>query len=341
MTDAERLEPHERRRIEGALDRLEERLFDLELGFHHAWDPADPAALAAAGLPESATLFWARFDGVELAAGEVCIYPLARHAQAQATAEADGILRPGDRVIGERGRETFVLPPDPWAEGAEVVRIDDEGERAPEASSVPHLVLGLLAEMTILYDEHGEFREDVFDDFGDLQPVAARRMLRKRLDFDEDAPRPRRDLARLLRMQGELRGAKAELQQVFRRAPDWSAAHHELGLTLMAAGDDKGAHRAFVKAAECGEDDEAQAFAWAWAACVGDPAARQRAAQEVLRRRPEFALHQAEGARARLSWGDLAGAEEVLRLGLAVAPRHLELLSAQQQLRRQQTEDEV
>lgn len=311
---------------------------DLDFGFHHAEGPASADALARASLPESAQLFWARFDGVDLAAGEACVFPLTRLAEAQAAAEADGMLQTGDRVIGERGRDIFVLPEDPWAEGGEVVRIDDEGERSPEASSVPHLVLGLLAEMTILYDEHGEFRDDVFDDYGEFMPAAARRVLRKRLDFDEDAPRARCDLARLLREHGELRAAKSELQKVFRRAPEWAVAHRELGLTLLAQGDEGGAHRAFLKAAEFAPDDEARAYSAAWAATTGDPAARERAVAMVLRYRPEFALHQAEGARARLEFGDLEGAEEMLRLGLAVAPRQLELLTLQQAVRRARTE---
>jgi len=339
MTDSSPLDPHERRRIEDALDRLEERLIDLEFGVHHAWGPADPEALRASGLPESAAMFWARFDGIELAAGEACVFPLARHAESQAEAEAEGLLRPGDRVIGEHGRAIFVLPDDPWAEGGEVVRIDDEGERAPEASSVPHLVLGLLAEMSIVYDEHGEFRDDVYDEFGEIIPSAVRRLLRKRLDFDADAPRPRRDLARILREHGELRASKAELQQVLRRAPEWAAAHHELGLTLLAADDEAGAHRSFLKAAEYAIDDEARAYSLAWAASVGAEAARQSAAAQVLRLRPEFAAHQVAGARARLELEDVDGAREMTRLGLAVAPRNLELLALKRELDRAPDDD--
>jgi tetratricopeptide (TPR) repeat protein len=328
----EELDPHERRRIRDAIERLEERLYAAEPGLHRPNQPAVRSDLERAALPEGAALFWEVYDGIDLAAGEARVLPLAEQAAATARALDEGLLAPGDRVIGERGRELFVLPADPWSEGADVVGIDPDGDRYPEASSVPHLVLGLMAEATVLYDEQGDFRDDVFDEHGDIVPDARRKALRRRLDADPDAPRPRWELARLLRERGEARAARAELQKVLRRAPDWPAVHHELGLTASALDDDEAAARAHAKAAELAGDPEMQAYYWAWAATVGSLEHRRHAGQCVRDRRPDFAAHQAEGARALAELGDIDEARRLLMLGLAVAPMNVELLALRREL---------
>ena len=317
------LEPEQRRGIERALDRVEERLHASPPMFHRPGRPASEAALQSCGLPESAAMRWRRFDGIELATGEA-----ATHAAA-----AEGLLEPGDTVIGERGRDTLVLPADPWAEGAEVVVIDDEGERAPEASSVAHLVLGWLGEIAVLYDDEGEFRDEVFDEHGELTCAARRRVLRRRLDLDPDAPRPRLTLARELLAAGELRGARQELQQVLRRAPEYAWALHELGKVFEALGNPKMALRHHTKAAESTLDLELKAYFWAFAARCADEPARQHAAGQALAVRPDFAAHQLLGARARLAQGDRDEAVEMVSLGLAVAPRNLELLDLERALK--------
>lgn len=322
----EPLDPHERRRIEDALDRLEERLVDALEGMHVEGRPADPAALRRLGLPEAAAMFWARWDGMELGQSEARIHPSGSIEAATRTAAAEGLLQPGDRVIGERGRELYVLPEDPWAEGADVVVID-EGERHPEASSVVHLALGIIAECSVLFDDDGEFRDDVFDEYGDLLPRVARKLARRRLDADPDAPRPRLLLVQRLREAGEHRAAKSEAQQVLKRSPEYPWALHELGRARAALGDARGAVEAHRKAAQAG-DTELRAYFLAWAAVAaeGDEALREKLAEEVRRLRPEFANHQALGAAAQLDRGNTEAALELVMLGLAVAPRNLELL---------------
>jgi len=327
---SEAIDPHERRRLTDALERLEERLYAAPHGLHRTGPPAASDVLASQGLPEGPAMFWQTCDGLDVASGEAKIFALS----ALSTAALDVELLPGDRVIGERGRDVYVLAADPWAEGAEVVVIDDEeGNRDPEASSVIHLALGLLAEAAVLYDEQGDFRDEVFDEFGQLLPEAKRRMLRRRLDVDPDAPRPRRDLARLLREAGEHRGARMELQQVLRRAPEWWAAHLELGLTFAAEQNEERALAAFAQAAEHARDSETQAYCWAWAATVGSPADRSSAAGRARLLRPEFPSRQAQGARALLEVGRLEEASHMIDLGLAVSPMDLELLDLRRQVR--------
>ena len=328
------LDPEERGRIDRALDRVEERLHEAEPGLHSLGPRATGDALLQADLPAGAAMVWARWNGLELYTGDAKLLPLDAIEGATREAAAEGLLRPGDRVVGERGRSLLVLPDDPWAEGADVVLVDEDGERGPEASTVAHFVLGVLGEGAILYDAEGEFRDDVLDEYGDLDPSAERRLLRRRLDLDPDAPRSRLRLATLLRQAGEAKAARAELQAVLKRAPEYAAVHLELGHTLADLEDRPGAVRAFAAAAEHADDDAGRAHVLALAAAhADDPATREGFAAKVRALRPDFALHQATGARARYEHGDLEGARELVTLGLAVAPQHLELLELRRALR--------
>ncbi len=338
----ETLDPGERRDLNAALDRLQERLETAPQGLHACGGPADPQALAAADLPPGAALLWALYDGVELMTGEARVFALGDLARADAEAREDVLLMEGDVVIGERGRTWFVLPADPWAEGAAVVSLTEEGDRAPEASSVIHLLLGLLGEVSVLYDDHGEFHDALIDEWGDLEASAHRKLLRRRLDFDPLAPGPRLRLAQLLRAAGELRAAGKEIDKVLHYAPEFPAAHFERGRVLQDGGRLDQARRAFAKAAELSSDPvNAAAFeAWATraarrAAADGEETASGLAdahADAVRRLRPDYAQHQLLGARARLERGDREAAAELIELGLAVAPRNLELLQLRSEL---------
>ncbi|MBL9102255.1 MAG: hypothetical protein JNL82_14920 [Myxococcales bacterium] len=328
----------ERRRVLHNLDRIEDRLRDAPEGLHDAGDPADPAALAASPLPAAARLLWARFDGLELAHGELRLYSLAALADAQA--EAEERLAPGDVVIGERGGDVLVLAGDPHAEGADVVLVEEDGERLPHSSCIDLLVLAALGEAAVLFDEEGEFQADLFGDDGELSHAAERRMLRRHLDLDPDAPLARFRLAQSLRRGGEFRAAAGELGQLLRRAPEFAWAHHELGRARLGLGDAVAAARAFVDAAEHAREQGLAAYFYAWACLARGTgpegqedrrAARvpERAAlaSAVLTRSPNFAAAQEAGVREALEADEGGRAREMLALGLAVVPGHLGLLS--------------
>ncbi len=322
-------------RIDHALERLEERLHDAPSGLHRPGEPADPQALAAAGLPPAAALLWARYDGLEVGAEMARILPLREIDEATRAAEAEGLLRPGDRVVGELGRDLLVLPHDPYEEGADVVRLEEGGERLPEASTAAHLALGLVGEAAVLFDDEGEFRDELFDEHdGELTPVAQRRLLRRRLDMDPDAPRARLRLAELLLEAGELRAALGELRQVLRRAPELPWAHEALGRVHEALGEVDPALRSYLDAAERMDatDPSLAAYFRARAArCAKEP---ERAAivASITQARPEFAREQVDAAKVLLERGAEGDAAEVVALGLAVQPGQVELLALRRQL---------
>lgn len=322
-------------RIEQALERLEERLMSAPPWLHRVGSPAAPPALAAAGLPPAAALLWARYDGIEVGAEMARILPLGAIDDATLAAEAEGLLRPGDRVVGEIGRDLLVLPADPYEEGADVVLVEEGGERLPEASTAAHLALGLVGEAAVLLDDEGEFRDELFDEeSGELTEPAQRRILRRRLDLDPDAPRARLRLAQLLLQAGELRAAGSELRQVLRRAPELPWAHEALGRVKEALGEAGDACRSYLAAAErmAPVDPELAAYFRARAARCAEGDERAAIAAKVKQARPEFAREQVDAARVLLERGARKDAAEVVALGLAVQPGQVELLALRGEL---------
>lgn len=325
----------EQRRILHNLDRIEDRLRDAPEGLHEPGEPADPEVVEGSGLDPDVALLWATYDGLELGGGECRILPLAEQPAATAAAREEGRLRPGDRVIGERGRDLYVLCADPHAEGADVVLVEEDGERLPFASSVDRLVLALLGEFAVLYDEGGEFQEDLFGEDGELTPVAERRLLRRHLDLDPDAPLARFRLAQSLRRSGELRGAAAELKQLLRRAPEFAWGHHELGRVRLAEQRPAEAAGSFRRAAEAAGEPGLRGHFLAWAclalqSCPPEQApkfTRPELAAAALAAAPGLPAAQEAAVRDALANDDLAAADEQLSLGLAVSPGHLGLLS--------------
>ncbi|MGB1276843.1 MAG: hypothetical protein ACPG77_13945 [Nannocystaceae bacterium] len=325
------------------LDRITVRLRDAPAGLHAAGGPADPGALDQSGLEPEVAALWASYDGLNLAQSEVVILDLASQAAASEEARESGRIGPQDHVIAERGRDLLVLCPDPFLEGADVVSVEEDGERLPHSSTVLHFVLAMLGEIAVLYDGDGEFNEDLFGDDGELRPDAERKLLRRHLDFDADAPLARFRLAQSLARGGEYRGAQSELRRVLKLAPGFAWAHHELGRLEVRGGKKKAAYNRFLRAAAalCERADRelrateldatGQALyayfrAWACLAC-DDPETRKQLANEVLELHAGFASIQEARIRDAVTNEDAEVAKELLELGLAVLPGHLGLLS--------------
>lgn len=325
MADASRAEVAE---VERVLDRIEDRVMDAAMGLFVSPGPADPAALEAAELPPRAHLLWARYDGFDLANGEARLYGLEEMATETTRAVEADLVLPTDRVIAERGEEVFVLPADPWAEGGEVVVVEPDGQRAPYASTPERFLLTLFGDVSVLYDREGEFQVDLIGEDGDLTPAVKRRLLRRRLDLDPDAPLARFELAQLLRRDGELRAAKRELEQARKRAPDFVWIDLELGRVCHGLSQERPAVSALMRVAEGADDPALAALAHAWMALASsDPATQARARAAAIENAPDFVTGQEAGARAALERGDARLARELFSLGLGVAPGHLGLLS--------------
>ena len=323
----------QRRQIESVLDRVEDRLLDAPVGLHAVGGPADAGELESSPLSDEARLVWARWDGLELLHGEVVLYAAKAIAERTREAAAEQLVGEGDVVLGERGRELLVACADPWEEGADVVVVDEDGERSPFASTISLLVLGLLGEASVLYDEDGEFREELFDEELDqLTEAAERRLLRRRLDFDPDAPLARYRLAQLLRRSGETRAAIAELGAVIKRAPSFVWARFELGRAQLSAEKADAARREFEAAAQAAGDEGMRGLFFAWAALASEGEERRRLAGAALEAYPGIVLAHEGGAREALELEDPRRARELIEVGLAVQPGHLGLLNLQRAL---------
>lgn len=298
--------------------------------------PAEAERLERAGLPEDERAFYARWDGLRIGNDDVVVYPLDAVGAATTRAQEEGILRPGDKVIGEQGRDLWVVPDDPWEEGATIVAVEETGERWPEGTSLARLVLAHLAMSAVLYDDDGEFRDGVVGERGELEPSVERKLLRRHLDFDPDAPAPRFRLARSLYEAGEVRAARIELEQVIERAPRFAWAHRLRGEVLERLGDPRGACEAFETGAAYMADEDVAvatlACAAAAAQAAGDEARRADLAGRILSVRPDYAAHLASSAREQLERGHRAAATRLAVLGRAVAPRNLELLELHRSL---------
>ena len=129
-----RLRLSARRSIEAVLDRIEARLQDADDGFHRIGAAASRRELDGSGLPPEAQLLWERWDGLDLACSEAIILCLQDLSPATDLALSEGRISVGDRVIGERGRDLFVLAADPFAEGADVILVEEDGGRQPHST---------------------------------------------------------------------------------------------------------------------------------------------------------------------------------------------------------------
>lgn len=329
----------EKKALDRLLDRVEDRIFGSERGLHMARPAASEADLRAAealGLSEACLTFWARFDGIEMGHGEARIYRAAELDEQSRMLREQLRARPGDIAIGHYGRDELVACVDPWAEGADIVLVDESGQRGPYGSSVAASVLAILGELSVLLDEGGEFHEELFGDDGELLPSAERRLLRRHLDMDPDAPLARFRLAQLLRREGEAKAARRELELCLRRAPEFAWAHFELGRACLDLGDAKAARKAFDEArglvqAAGDEDALLAAYFAAWAALAaaqqGDDATRSARAEAVLEANPGFVRAQEAGANEALEDEVPGRARELVELGLAVSPKDLSLLA--------------
>lgn len=317
------------RALDRLMDRVEDRLWGAEDGCHRVEPGASWEQVKQSQIPAQAGFFWTRFNGMELAQGEVIVASLDEIPELSERF-ADR-LREGDKVIGQRGLDIYVLPADPWEEGAQVVLVDGAKQRGPLASSLGNWILALLGEFALIFDDEGEYRDGLFEEGStELMPEVQRKILRRRLDMDPDGVLARFELGQLLREQGEVRAAISELKKAIRAAPDFCWSHFEIGRAYFEQVELNSAYEAFVRAAELSSENAyLSSLCSAWAIrCIEDEAEKAEKLRSVVRAKVQsFASDQLEEARECAEDGHKDLALENIALGLAVVPTHLELLA--------------
>ena len=310
-----------RRDDDGGLDRVLGLLEEALPGLH---DVEPPAAKLPPGLPEPLIELYARCDGLRLYLDSV------------------EVMRASEVTMPTPGRWQFAT------EGEDPVTIDVRGRiwRADETldddvcegTRLDRWLAGLLESLGLLYDEEGEFLEDVFDDEGEIIPKVREKQLRAQLKRDAAAPAVRWRLGLALADQGLEENARDELEQVVADDPAFTWAWLDLGRISEKLGDLGNAVDEIRMAAETAEGTQHPQAGYFWsqlarlAARSGDDVLRAQAATKTSLLAPTLKRAQLDGARESLADGDHQSAAGLLELLRAVWPRDLEVLELHKQL---------
>ncbi len=250
---------------------------------------------------------------------------------------------PSHEVARGEGRWTFAT-----SEGCAVAidaqgriwRTDDSIEDSVcEGTRVDRWLAGEVDALAMIYDEDGEFAEDVFDDEGEIAVSIREKQLRARLKRDAGAPGPRWNLARLLLERGETSQARDQLEQVVAEDPSFAWAWLDLAQVSEQLGDLRNAVDESRTAADVASRSRHPQSGYFWAQVArfamraDDEATRADAAQQTSQLAPGLKQMQIEGARESLAAGDPASANGLLELLRAVWPRDLEVLDLEKRLK--------
>ena len=304
-----------KKRDEGdALDRVFAVLDDAPPGLHDLDDPVDDLP---PGLPAPLIEFYARCDGARIFVEAVEVF--GSHG-----------------VHFEHGRWKFAS-----AEGDEIW-IDHRGKiwRTEESieddvcdgTRIDRWLLAQLDSLALVFDNDGEYADDVFDDDGEILPIIREKQLRAQLKRDAAAPGPRWRLAHVLIEQGAIEDARNELEQVVADDPAFFWAWLDLARVSEKLGEIGGAIDEARMAAEAAEGVQHPQAGYFWsqvariAVRAGDDMVRAQAATKASLLAPDLKRAQIEGARERIDAGDKASAKGLLDLLRAVWPRDLEVL---------------
>jgi Tfp pilus assembly protein PilF len=297
-----------------ALDRVFALLDDAPPGLHDVEPPADELP---PGLPAPLIELYAHCDGLRL------------------FVEALEIV-PSRDVHFEHGRWRFAI-----AEGDDVW-IDHRGKiwRAEESieddvcdgTRIDRWASAQLDSLALVFDNDGEYADDVFDEDGEILPIVREKQFRAQLKRDAAAPGPRWRLALVLLEQGAVEDARNELEQVVADDPAFFWAWLDLARVSERLGEMGGAIDEARMAAEAAEGVQHPQGGYFWsqvariAVRAGDEMVRAQAATKASLLAPDLKRAQIEGARERIDAGDKSSAKGLLDLLRAVWPRDLEVL---------------
>jgi tetratricopeptide (TPR) repeat protein len=300
-------------------ERILERLGAYELGVH---DLGDPGVGADPTLPLTLLSVYHRFDGGRLFHEAIQLLPY-REVEASVERSPGGGARwrvgeaGGDAIsVDERGRV--------WREDGET------GEVVLDGTAFDRWLLGAIEAEAMLFERDGEFRDDIFDDDGDLLPAIALAQLRAPVKRDPRAPGPRWRLARHLTETDDLPAARRELEEVVAAAPDFPWAWLDLARLSERLGELAGAVDEAVAAADADPSHELVGFFLAhaarFAAASNDEPTRAELAGRAVAASSDLVRSFRDGAETNLAEGDVISATELAELAAAIAPRDLAVL---------------
>ena len=307
------------------LDRLVAAAGEAAQGMH--WFGSGAIVLDASW-PAALSEVYRQFDGASLFLDTIVLLPAS---QVHGVRRSDPGVTEAERRsvyyrVGElEGDELYV------DDGGRVWRVEeDTGEWLLEGSRLDRWLLGVFEAQGMLYDREGEFSDEAFDEEGELTPAMSERMNRRLLKRDRDATAPRWRLARAMVQQGKLAEAREQLEAVVASEPSFAWAWFDLGRISEKLGELGGAVDELEAAAQARPEYEHAGYFWAQAArlahAAGDEARRAVCAVEALKRAPDLAARQRDGARESLEAGELEAARELIETAAALAPRDLMVL---------------
>lgn len=294
------------------------RLAEYGDGVHRL---GEPAVVLDSALPASVDTICREFDGAELFHESLVLYSGSRLQ-----------IDEGRFHVGEyAGDDVYV------AKDGSVWRLEkDTGELLPEGTRFDRWLAGVIDAESVVYEKDGEFRDDVFDEDGELSDSSAAERERRQLGRDPKAVAPRWRLARTLSNQGRLEKARDCLEEVVAAQRDFPWAWFDLARISEELGHPECACDEAEMAAEAKADYEHAAFFLGHAARLAQAAGQeeraQALAQRVLEMDPDLPRRHREGARELLAAGDVEAARQLLVVSKVLAPRDLETLDLLRQL---------
>lgn len=292
-----------------------------------------PAFLLDTELPEPLAAVYRCADGAELFHETVTLVP---SAQVERMAQGPG-GEPCVRVGEIAGDELCVD-----AHGRVFRQEADTGEWLDEGTRFDRWLLGMVEAEELLYDRDGEFRDDMFDEAGELLAEVSERVQRRVLRRDRHAPAPRWRLAQALLKQGQVERARDELERVVEDCPGFAWAWFDLARISEELGELDTAVDEYVAAAEARPGYEHAGYFFAHAARVAaalgggtGQARRAELAARALALDPDLVNAQRQGAQAMLDEGDARAALQLAELAAALAPKDLTLLDLLARIRAQ------
>jgi tetratricopeptide (TPR) repeat protein len=311
--------PRRRKGDDADLDRVFATLDAAPAGLHDVDPPAD----VPLGVPEPLLELYTHCGGMRL------------------YLDAFEIVGPDELELDNGHWRFAIVDGDPVSldEAGRVWRTDPTVEdEVCDGTRLDRWLAGQLDALALIYDDDGEFADDVFDEDGEITLAVRERLLRAQLARDKHAPGPRWRLAQLLLERDEHATARDELEQVVADDPVFAWAWLDLARVSEQLGEAQSALDEARMAAEAAEGVQHPQAGYFWAQLArlavraNDELVRAEAATKASLLAPDLKRAQIEGARERLAAGDTESARGLLDLLRAVWPRDLEVLDLAKQV---------